>query len=50
MTVDDNAATAETMELLIESLRYDSNSQTPDTTERLIRFIALMMTIMWGLL
>ncbi|MCF6235111.1 MAG: cadherin domain-containing protein [Gammaproteobacteria bacterium] len=40
MTVDDNAATAETMELLIESLRYDSNSQTPDTTERLIRFIA----------
>jgi len=39
-TVDDMSTDAATMELLIESVRYDNSSQAPDTTDRSITFVA----------
>ncbi|MBI1195981.1 MAG: hypothetical protein GC138_09050 [Gammaproteobacteria bacterium] len=39
ITVDDGSATAATMQMLIESVRYDNSSNAPTTTDRSITFV-----------
>ncbi|NOZ23009.1 MAG: hypothetical protein GXP25_18200 [Planctomycetes bacterium] len=40
ITIDDGSTDATTMEMLIESIRYDNTSDEPDTTDRAITYTA----------